>query len=404
MKSSRLFALSALVLSFVSVALAGCGDDEDPHRDGAVADAAVVGDGGPVADAGDSALPDAGPPSCDPTATAAPTKAVVVGTDFASPGTLASIDLNSRVATLNRATVGKDPVVRVFGTCVFVINRDSDSNIQVLRASDLALVKQYSTGAGSNPHDLAVVSATKAYVARYNEAALLVVHPLTGAQLGTVDLSSFDSGNPPEMESVVVVGNRALVSMERLDGTFTPAGVGVVAVIDTTNDQLIDTDGSTGGVQGIALGKQNPFGPMRASAGGAWVATVGDFSGSTGCLQLVTANPAAAQPCLVTDTTFGGTISGVTVGASDGFAAVALSFTQGDIVKFVVSSGATTPFGTTTFNLVDVQQAPSGALWAADRAATARGVRVFMPTGAQLTTAPIDIGKAPTTGGIAFAP
>ncbi|MCC6997587.1 MAG: hypothetical protein IT370_23420 [Deltaproteobacteria bacterium] len=383
--------------------LAGCGDDEDSHRDGAVADAAVVGDGSPV-DAGDGALPDAGPPSCDPTATAAPTKAIVVGTDFASPGTLASIDLTTRVATLNRATVGKDPIVRVFGTCVFVINRDSDSNIQVLRASDLALVKQYSTGAGSNPHDLAVVSATKAYVARYNEAALLVVQPLTGAQLGTVDLSSFDSGGPPEMESVVVVGGRALVSMERLDGTFTPAGVGMVAVIDTATDQLLDTDASTGGVQGIALDKANPFGPMRVSNGGAWVATVGDFSGSTGCLQLVTANPAAAQACLVTDMTFGGTISGVTVGGSDGFAAVALSFTQGDIVKFAVSTGATTPFGTTTFNLVDVQQAPGGALWAADRAATARGVRVFMPSGTQLTSAPIDIGKAPTTGGIAFAP
>ena len=158
MKSSRRFALSALVISLVSVALAGCGDDEDTHRDGAVADAAVVvGDGSPV-DAGDGALPDAGPPSCDPTATAAPTKAVVVGTDFASPGTLASIDLTTRVATLNRATVGKDPIVRVFGTCVFVINRDSDSNIQVLRAIDLALVKQYSTGPGSNPHDRAVVT------------------------------------------------------------------------------------------------------------------------------------------------------------------------------------------------------------------------------------------------------
>ena len=259
MKSSRLFVMSAL-LSCNLIALAGCGDDEDTHRDGAVTDAAVVGDGSPV-DASDGALPDAGPASCDPSATATPTKAVVVGTDFASPGTLATIDLTTRVATLNRATVGKDPIVRVFGTCVFVINRDSDSNIQVLRASDLALVKQYSTGAGSNPHDLAVVSATKAYVARYNEAALLVVHPLTGAQLGTVDLSSFDSGNPPEMESVVVVGNRALVSMERLDGTFTPAGVGVVAVIDTTTDQVIDIDSSTGGVQGIALARQNPFGP-----------------------------------------------------------------------------------------------------------------------------------------------
>jgi len=401
-KSSRLFVMSAL-LSCNLIALAGCGDDEDTHRDGAVTDAAVVGDGSPV-DASDGALPDAGPASCDPSATATPTKAVVVGTDFASPGTLATIDLTTRVATLNRATVGKDPIVRVFGTCVFVINRDSDSNIQVLRASDLALVKQYSTGAGSNPHDLAVVSATKAYVARYNEAALLVVHPLTGAQLGTVDLSSFDSGNPPEMESVVVVGNRALVSMERLDGTFTPAGVGVVAVIDTTTDQVIDIDSSTGGVQGIALARQNPFGPMRASGGGAWVATVGDFSGSTGCLQLVTANPAAAGSCLVTDTAFGGTISGVTAGATDGFAAIARSFTQGDIVKFVVGTGATTPFGTATFNLVDVQQAPSGTLWAADRAATARGVRVFMPSGTQLTSAPIDIGKAPATGGIAFAP
>jgi len=393
-----------------SITLAGCGDNQDDKPiDAATADARIADAGFDTGAVIDAQPPDSGPvgpPTCDPMSTARATKAIVLGADFGSPGTLASIDLTTRAVTLNRATVSSDPVVRVFGTCVFIINRFGADNIQVLRASDLMLIKQYSTGAGSNPHDLAVISAQKAYIARYGSRALQIVHPLTGAELGTIDLSGFDSGQPPEMESVVLVGSRALVTMERLDANFSPQGNGLVALIDTSTDTLIDRDPGTGGIQAVLLSRQNPFGVARSTTGLGWVSTVGDFFSTTGCVETIDPIGMTASGCIITQEQFGGSVNSLSLGGTAGYASVTTGFSppRSHVVRFTLGGASPTPFGGTDSNKIEAQVAPDETVWVADTATSSRGIRVFAPSGIELTSAPLDIGKPPVTGGIGFSP
>ena len=58
---------------------------------------------------------------------------------------------------------------------LYVVNRFGQDNVQVLNpAQGFATVQQFSTGAGSNPHDIAFASPVKAYVTRYELADLLI--------------------------------------------------------------------------------------------------------------------------------------------------------------------------------------------------------------------------------------
>ncbi|HOY64464.1 MAG TPA: hypothetical protein PK745_14930, partial [bacterium] len=111
--------------------------------------------------------------------------AVVATTDWTS-GALSYITLNGDMSTAPAATnnvvsIHSDATVKADGGYVFVINRYGQDNITVLDPADgLSLVTQFSTGNGSNPQDVAAISATKAYVSRLGSASLLIVNPATG--------------------------------------------------------------------------------------------------------------------------------------------------------------------------------------------------------------------------------
>src|SRR5262249_28679681 len=105
--------------------------------------------------------------------------------------------------------VNSDAVARTFGGRVYVVNRFNADNIQVLDPShEFATVSQCSTGNGSNPVDIAFISATKAYVTLYGRTQLLIVNPsapadCTGFELGMIDLSQFaDADGIPEMDQM----------------------------------------------------------------------------------------------------------------------------------------------------------------------------------------------------------
>ena len=52
-------------------------------------------------------------------------------------------------------------------------------NIQILDPeNDFSTVRQFSVGAGSDPHDILVLSPTKAYVTRYNTNVIWIVESL----------------------------------------------------------------------------------------------------------------------------------------------------------------------------------------------------------------------------------
>lgn len=159
-----------------------------------------------------------------------------------------------------------DAVARSFGGKVYVVNRLGADNIQLLDPTqNFKTLSQFSVGAGTNPQDIAVVSAERAYVALYNEAYLLVVNPQTGATLGTIDLAPWSLEDPdglPEASSLMVVDEQLFVTLQRLERAspnYLPTGESTILRIDLRSDTV------TGA---LPLAFDNPFGLMRLEADG----------------------------------------------------------------------------------------------------------------------------------------
>ena len=133
-------------------------------------------------------------------------QAVITTTDYSS-GSFSSLDLGTNTVTQDHLTIHSDAAVRTYRDKVYILNRLGQDNVIVLNRSDLKTpLIQYSTGNGSNPHDMAFVSEEKAYISRYERTQLLIVNPITGDSLGAVDLSGFaDADGLPEMISARVV-------------------------------------------------------------------------------------------------------------------------------------------------------------------------------------------------------
>ncbi len=161
------------------------------------------------------------------------------------------------------ASIHSDAVSRWFEGLIYVVNRQNGDNIQVLDPGNgFTTIAQHSTGNGTNPSDIALLTPNKAYVTRYDSNILLIMDPVTGAQLGTIDLSAFaDSDGLCEMDKALIVGDVLFVAVQRLDRNnwWGPVGDSYLAVIDCSADTLVDTDPSEEGVQGIPLAAPDPF-------------------------------------------------------------------------------------------------------------------------------------------------
>src|SRR5262249_6625348 len=145
--------------------------------------------------------------------------------------------------------VHQDAVVRTFGDLLYVVNRFQADNIQVLDpANNFQTIAECSVGPGSNPHDIAFVSASEAYVTRFGRPELYIVNPSVGFDcshfvLDSIDLSPWaDADGYPEMDQMAIVGDRLYVSLQRLDRLdfLRPAENGAILVIDRTTNMVIN--------------------------------------------------------------------------------------------------------------------------------------------------------------------
>jgi len=172
---------------------------------------------------------------------------IFVATSDFTTGSTAFLAPDADAADTDLLTIHADAVVRFFDGKVYIINRLNADNILVLDASNLtAPLIQFSVGNGSNPQDIEVISADKAYVTRLARAELVVVDPRNGAELGTIDLGGFaDADGLPEMTQMARIGSRIYVLVQRLDTNdplFAPTGTSYIVVIDTDTDTIVDMD------------------------------------------------------------------------------------------------------------------------------------------------------------------
>lgn len=339
-------------------------------------------------------------------ATPSESVAFVLTTDF-STGSYSVVDLPTR-DTFNDIGLGgvhSDALARFFNGQIYVINRLGQDNVQRIDPQRGYRTRaQESVGNGTNPQDIAVVSADKAYVSRLADDELLIVDPESLAEIGTVDLSALtkagDGDGAPEAFRMLVHDGLVYLILQHLDfsGGFPLPKVasGEVVVIDPATDTIIEPV--------IELNGTDPFSDMQYSPDldRILVGVVGDFAIADG--GIVAINPATNQPdagFVINEATIGGDITNFSVvSATLGFAIVLDNTFNASLVGFNPTTGEklqTLVEPSNTFlSSFAINNAGELYLATTDTATATPGVRIFDTTlGTEITSEPLRVGELP---------
>ena len=332
---------------------------------------------------------------------------LVTTTDYAT-GSTSSVDRVAKTSVNDVEPIHSDAIARFFNPYVYIVNRSGGDNIQVLDPdNNFVTVDQWSTGNGSNPHDIYVNSlGTIAYITRYDMTSVLKMDLSTGATLATISLAAFaDADGIPEMDRMYQQNNTLYVLLQRLDRNnfYSPVSPSYVAAIDMLTDTVIDLDGGTPGVQAMPLIRTNPYSEI-AGFGSYWPGTglafsaVGFFGVNDGGLIAISPANSATQSMVLTESAAGGDILDVAaLSPTRGYAIVANASFETILIEFNPTTGTKT--GATIYNpggyyLSDIEIGTD--LLLADRKPTNPGIRFFdVNTNTQLTANPLDVGLPP---------
>lgn len=246
---------------------------------------------------------------------------VATTTDYTA-GALITISADG-VLTDSVIPVSSDASVRAFGTHTYVLNRSSENTVQ--RFDDLdfsAPVIEFSTGDGSNPHDVAECGGS-VVVSLFAGNSLMVVDAATGLQTGSVDLSAFDDGDgTPEADTMYVAPNGYLyVTLEQLSNFVSADGSGTLAKVDCSTWQVVDS-WDVGPAPMLAPDPTNPTG-LFLTGGDYYTADYSAVALDGGLWLFDTATDALTGPVL-TEADLGANLGNV-VGTPDGHLVTSLN-------------------------------------------------------------------------------
>ncbi len=337
--------------------------------------------------------------------------AFVVTNDF-STGSYSTVNLGTGKATLDLpSTVGiieADSVAVHHEGVIYIINRFGFDNVSVVDTFDLTkAARQFSTGNGTNPHDMVFATARKAYISLYGSNELLIVDPTATAGreiTGTIDLSPYndpsDTNGLVEASPMVIVEGILYVGLQRLDADWSVVRDSCLAVIDTATDSLVDVDPGTGEViDPIFLTGRNPIylrydevmDKILASEVGSY------FDQTDGGIEVIDPFSMEAEGFLIDETEMGGDIGDfVVVNGTKGYV-VSGGFASNSIAIFDVATGTKT--GTVNVQspyIASLALDGTNRLLVSDRTAQSPGVRIFdTTTDMEVTAAPIFTGLPP---------
>lgn len=331
---------------------------------------------------------------------AAQTRAFALTSDFAT-GSLSAVNLDTRAASNDVASIGSDAMARCYQGLIYVVNRFGGDNVQVIDpAQNYATVRQFSVGNGSNPQDIVFVSPTKAYVSRYGSSSILIVNPANGTSGPTISLAGFaDSDGLPEMARMVRMERWLFVACQRLTN-FQPSNDAVIVVIDTQNDTVYDVDPSTPGVQGIALTLRNPntaFALDRAR-GRLLIGCSGSFGVNDGGVEAIDPVALTSLGVVLTESALDGDISDVAMReGGHGYALVTRSSSNAVVGWDPVGGAVLDTLHTASggFSLPDFEANDRGELWVCQNDFSHPGLLVFDQATDQLVAGPIGTGLPP---------
>ncbi len=337
--------------------------------------------------------------------------ALAVAGVWGQPGIASTIVTNSNEVVQNvlPGAVSGDVTLRALDDYYVILNR-SDDNIVVVNKTDLTLVAQVSTGAGSNPHDVAV-SEDFLYVAMYGGVGVAVIDRanINGGVIQTIDLSSFDTADGiPDCETLVYSAGKLFVACQLLEN-FSSVQNGIMVVVDTQTNQSI---------QSYSLPTKNPFGMMHLVKSGAYAGELlvsgSPFDGSVGCVARFPTqadppscyeNSCGSEWCLVTNDELGGFATKVQVMSDDSIWLAVNGgwspegFPLGTLHKYdPVNKSVSAPLSSAGQQPIDFAECSNGDIVVADRAND--GVYVFDLDLSNVDKTAIAIGNLPTTDGI----
>ncbi len=403
----RLLLIGLLVTGF----LAGCdtgseGDvDSDNGGSGGSGDAGEGGSGGRTEEGGNGGA--AGESGSGGEPKLQYSTALVITTDKQT-GSYSTIVMDGYTVDKDIDSIHSDSVCEFdpITETPFIVQRLGVDSILVLDSNSFDIDQEYSVEAASNPHDLVVVAEDRAYITRYGLEEMLVVEPLTGTELGTVDMSEYsDDDDIPETSGMVYLDGKIYVLVDRLDreNSWTPVGDSYVVVIDAATGNIEDD---------VELTKTSPYGdPEYSEAIGKFVlAEADDFSTLEGGIELFDPSDNSLSGIIVTEQELGGNVTkALIVSETKGYATIGVAGDNGSnthIVTFNPETGKKldTLLEAEGWSFSDMVLTPDGTeLWIADQTSDNPGVRILdTETDQETTDDPIDVGLQPSD--ICFVP
>lgn len=328
---------------------------------------------------------------------------LVTTTDF-STGSTSSIDRAAHTSTNDIEPISPDAVARYFGDFVYVVNRGAAGNIQMLDWTDDSFdtIHQWSTGNGSNPHDIYVNdTGTIAYITRYDMTSVLKMDLTTGATLTTISLAAFaDADGIPEMDQMFQQNQFLYVLVQRLDRNnfYSPTGASYVVKINMNTDTVVDFSPGIPGLQAIPLFHTNPYSEVVSALNGKlWLSTVGFFGVNDGGLIEISPADPTIQTDILSESVAGGDILDVAkLSATRAYAIVANASFETVLIEFNPANGTKTDdiYNPHDYVLSDLEIGTD--LMVADRTPTNPGVWFYdMTNNTPILANPLDVGLPP---------
>ncbi len=333
--------------------------------------------------------------------------AFIVTTDFQT-GQYATYSMDTNQMTVLNYPIHSDATA-VYDSNrgrIWVINRRGQDNVLMVNPGQgfQPTTSQWSTGAGSNPYDMEFISPDYAYISRYDRPELLKMNLTNGATMKEIDLSPFaDADGLPEMSYMLLHDNRLFIAIQRLDrnNLYTPAGNGLLAVVDATTDTLVDVNPSTPEPDAIPLQGKNPCAgtDLLFQDGLLYVADTGEYGVLDGGIEVVNPVNLSSRGFLITEEALGGDLLDFALQPGKGYAILSDSSFKTLLVSFnpITKMVEQTLLVSEGFHLARIALAPGGdKLFVLDRNPSAPGLRILRTNNDQWeTSAPLSTGLPP---------
>jgi DNA-binding beta-propeller fold protein YncE len=327
--------------------------------------------------------------------------AIVVTTDYET-GYYSTVSLDDYAVNKDIAVIHSDAVCHTdtaTGLSFLVLRWGGDSIAVLDQANGLRISTEYSVGAGTNPQDIAVVSPERAYISRFADTEMLIVHPTEGSVIGTVDFTAYaDADGLPEVAGLLYLDGKVYVAVQRIDPAFVPVGGSLVVVIDALTGKVEEE---------IELTATNPGVDLRynSTLDRIVIVETGAYGVAEGGVEFLNPADNTLSGLVITEETLGGDVVDVMIiSETKGYAIVDIvrnTVSTTDVVIFDPSTGEKTRDLLVSDELVysTLAVTPDGAeLWVGDRTMDNPGIRIFdIATDTEVTTEPVYVGLPPTS-------